>query len=162
MLIILPILGAFSAAWSFFTALKWAAIGSFLLRHWRELLIAALAVLWWLRGNTIEGQRVEIERLEAQNSEYARNEQQFLSAAKANDRAISQCQEINRLNAEAHAHAVADAMAAEARVKAAEREAETRIQGYSDEIEYLRDRDTQCRTLGEPLPDWFVDWLRDD
>lgn len=77
------------------------------------------------------------------------------------DEALNVCHEINAANALAYADMAQRADAAERRAQEAAAAATTQVEGINDEAHDLRGRDTGCRRLDDPFPDWFDGWLRD-
>lgn len=132
--------------------MNWLTVGKFLLAHWQSFAIAGLVSLLW-----IQGQR--IDNFKEQAGGYQRSIAAYEHASALNRAAMDQC--LNA-NAENEANAIRFGQAVEA---AAERvsqyarrlyEAESQI---ANQVESFNDE--QCRTLDDPLPGDFVEWLRD-
>lgn len=112
---------------------------------------ALLVAVLWQRG-TISGLEKDIEGL---SGDLALQK----LAAEHNLREFQQCERVNLANAnEAERQRVA-ALEAEQRAKMLAAEIDQRVIVIPTQAEDFKDE--TCRTLDEPLPADFVDWLRD-
>ena len=85
----------------------------------------------------------------------------YIDKQKANRAAIDKCLATNTANAEEAARQAANAEKATAAAVAMAAEMDARIGSIRDDSEILRGRDTECRTIDDALPGWFIDGLRD-
>lgn len=84
-------------------------------------------------------------------------------AAEKNRTALDECRVINAQNALLVLETLERAEAAEQRVKILEDESNATITIIQEQSDEFRERvDTACRTMDEPLPGDFVDWVFND
>jgi len=140
------------------TALKGAAIAkNFILKRWKISLIAVLAALL-IAGTWLHNK--EVDRLETHIFQYQADAQEYERTQAANDRAINECITINRENARAYVQAQLEADEAVLRVESLLAQQNEQVEVIHEEVSSLRGRDEDCRSLDDPLPDWFDEWLR--
>ena len=130
----------------------------YFLKYWKLALIIVLAVVlvagnWW-KEREISKHEATITALQTSSADYAR-------ALVTNERAIDNCIAVNRANHEQYVLAEIRAgnliISLEEQLKQSNQKVEIIYEDISD----LRGKDETCRTLDEPLPDWFDEWLRE-
>ena len=131
----------------------------FVIKWWRECLIVCLIScilgLNFYKNRVISNRESDIAGLE-------------LSLVTVDDvleqnfRAISECVAINRANQRAYAAELLAAEQAVDRARIAAEATEAKVESINEDVTELRGKDEDCRTLDDPLPDWFDDWLRSD
>ncbi|MHC4302248.1 MAG: hypothetical protein ACYS7Y_33735 [Planctomycetota bacterium] len=131
----------------------------FLRKYWREVLIVGLlagilGTVWW-KNRAITALELEL----SQNNETLAVLDVVLEQ---NHNALVQCVTINKANAQAYEKALLVAEEAVERARVAEQATEAKVERINEDVKDLRGKDEDCRTLDEPLPDWFDDWLRSD
>ena len=162
------IMGAFTAiklAVKGFSLLKYVSpvlagvsfFKDYVIKHWKISLIVALTLAlvagnWW-RMRTIG-------KLEAKIVVYELSIQTYARVAAANTRSIERCVAVNRANAKGLLLAQFRADEAEIRARVLAEEKDKQVEKIDGEVKELRGRDEDCRSLDDPLPDWFDEWLR--
>ena len=141
------------------TALKLAPALKYVRKYWKYGAIAVpilvLSAQVWHKNNVILGLESDIAGL---NLSLAAVD----SALEQNFRAITECVAINRANASAVRDAQLRAGLAVERARQAEARTDEQVESINEDIADLRGQDEDCRSLDDPLPDWFDAWLRDD
>lgn len=128
-------------------------------KFWREALIVALlagilGTVWW-KNRVITKLDFSIATLE-------RSLVTVDTVLNENYRAITECVAINRANQRAYEAELLAAERAVSRARIANQVAEAEVESINEDVTELRGQDEDCRSLDEPLPDWFDDWLRSD
>jgi hypothetical protein len=132
--------------------LPWLTIGKAALANWQAIVIAALLAFLWIQGKRIDNLKEAADGFE-------RTIAAHVQAAKHNAAQFQHCKEINASNErEAERQREAAEQAAQ-RARMLRAELDTRIDAIPDEAEEFNDE--ECRTLDDPLPADFVEWLRD-
>lgn len=108
-------------------------------------------------------QSTQIEGLEAQVVGYKKQVSILTQTNRVNRMAVDACRVVNAENARARDEALDRADQAEQRIRILEQDADATITIIQEERDAFRTNDDEeCRTLGEPLPIDFADWVFDD
>jgi len=132
-------------------------IKGYVIKYWKVSLIITLTLAlvagnWWRMR--------EIGKLEAQVMVHELSIQNYSRVAAANARSINRCLAVNQANAKGLLMAQFRADEAEIRARVLAEEKDKQVEKIDGEVKELRGRDEDCRSLDDPLPDWFDEWLR--
>lgn len=131
---------------------------NYVLKYWKITIIAILAAAL-LAGTWLHNR--EARRLNARIDQYEVAVRDYDRVNAINTRALYLCYAINNENTERFIRAQAEGKIAVRRLERQLIEQNAQVEKIDEEITELRGRDEDCRSLDDPLPDWFDDWLRE-
>lgn len=131
---------------------------AFVKKYWKLVLIAVLCVAMLVLKSCKDS---EIRDLNEEAFTARANAVKYSSAIEKNKQALSYCVEVNQANAASYIEMETQVDKAVAASQAMLAQRDKQVEVINEEVTELRGRDKDCRTLDEPLPDWFDDWLRE-
>jgi len=132
---------------------KWAIIAG-------VLVYALVAIVIYVHGAEKAKSRVDVLEtlLEDRTAEYV----EAMAGYSKNQRSLTQCLAVNIQNASEAEKQKQQAQIASQNIKALRAELKRHTGEIHADSEALRGRDQECRTVDQPLPDWFTRGLHDN
>jgi hypothetical protein len=130
----------------------------YVINHWKlsviVVLLAALLAGSWIHNREIRRLNANIDKQHAALRDYDRT-------YAINKRSLDLCYTINNENTNRFIQAQAEGKQAVRRLERQLVEQNAQVERIDEETIQHRGRDEDCRSLDDPLPDWFDDWLRE-
>ena len=127
-------------------------------KYWKVTAIVTLSTLLigvvFLKNREIDGLKEELQVAQVATQDYAR-------AVVASERSFQECKDINHANARSFLMMRMEAENAVIALQDELIERDRQVEKVDEDIHEFRGKDEDCRSLDDPLPDWFDDWLRE-
>ncbi len=130
----------------------------YVLKHWKISLIAVLAAAL-IAGSWLHNR--ETARLELRIVHHETVAKNYIHAHDVNVKALKLCYRVNNENTARFIRAQVEGNNAVRRLEQQLIEQTAQVEKIDEDIIEYRGKDEGCRSLDDPLPDWFDDWLRE-